>query len=47
MLVVGDHEVENSTVSLRRRDNTRQNGLAVAEFITIVQDRVKTRSSAL
>ncbi len=47
MLVVGDKEVETDTVSLRRRDNSRQNDLAVDAFISTVQDRIATRSSEL
>jgi len=47
MLVVGDRELENETVSLRRRDNTRKNGLPVNEFMAIIQERVKTRSTEL
>ncbi len=47
MLVIGDREVENNTVSLRRRDNTRQNDLPVEEFIATVQDRIATRSGEL
>ena len=46
-LVVGDLEVENETVSLRRRDNSRQNGLPVSEFIASVQDKIATRSAEL
>jgi threonyl-tRNA synthetase len=44
MLVVGGREVENGTVSLRQRDGERVNGMPVAEFITLVVDRIKTRS---
>jgi threonyl-tRNA synthetase len=47
MLVVGDREVEQDTVSLRRRDNTRQNDLPVAEFIKAAQVRIATRSGEL
>lgn len=47
MLVIGDREMETGTVSLRRRDNTRQNGLPVEEFITTTQDRIATRSGEL
>ncbi len=47
MLVIGDREMENDTVSLRRRDNTRQNDLPVAEFMASVQGKVKTRSGEL
>ena len=47
MLVVGDREVENSTVSVRKRDGARQNGLPVEEFITAVQEHIATRSNQL
>ncbi len=47
MLVVGDREVENETVSLRKRDGSRQNNMPAAEFIALVQDRIATRSSEL
>ena len=47
MLVVGDKEIENDTVALRRRDNSRQNGLPVAEFLADIQEKIRTRSSEL
>ncbi len=47
MLVVGDRELENSTVSVRKRDGARQNGLPVEEFITAVQERIAIRSNQL
>ena len=47
MLIVGDREVENSTVSLRKRDGSRQNGLPTEEFIATAQERVATRSDEL
>jgi threonyl-tRNA synthetase len=47
MLVVGDREVEEGTVSLRRRDNTRQNDVPVEAFIVMAQEKVATRSGAL
>ena len=47
MLIVGDREVENSTVSLRKRDGSRQNGLPVEEFIATVREHVATRSDEL
>jgi len=47
MLVVGDQEVENGTVSLRRRDGERQNGIPFAEFVDLVTSRIKTRSGEL
>ena len=47
MLVVGDREVEASTVSVRKRDGARQNGLPVEEFVTAVQKCIATRSAEL
>ena len=47
MLVVGDREMEQETVSLRRRDNTRQNDLPVGEFVATVQDKIMTRAGGL
>ncbi len=47
MLVVGDREIENSTVSVRKRDGARQNGLPVEEFVAAVQERIATRSNQL
>ena len=47
MLVVGDREVEDNTVSLRKRDGARQNGLPVEEFVAAVQERIATRSNEL
>jgi len=47
MLVVGDQEVQAESVSLRRRDGSRQDGLPVGEFITMLQDRIKKRSKEL
>ena len=47
MLVVGDQEMATSTISLRRRDGSRQNDLPVAEFIATIQERIHARSSEL
>ena len=47
MLVVGDREVENSTVSVRKRDGARQNGLPWEEFVAATQERIATRSEEL
>jgi len=47
MLVVGDQEMANHAVSLRRRDGSRQNDLPVAEFIAATVERIRTRSSEL
>ena len=47
MLVVGDREIEEGTVALRRRDGSRQNGLPVDAFIAQTQERIASRSEAL
>jgi threonyl-tRNA synthetase len=47
MLVVGDQEMATGTVSVRKRDNTRQNDVPVAEFITTMQTRITTRAGEL
>jgi threonyl-tRNA synthetase len=47
MLVVGDREVSDGTVSLRKRDGNRQNGMPLAEFIATVQERIASRSDEL
>ena len=47
MAVVGDQEMSAGTISLRRRDGTRQNDLAVEEFITQVKARIAARSADL
>jgi threonyl-tRNA synthetase len=46
MLVVGEKEVEAGAVALRRRDGSQQ-VLPVEEFVALVTDRIKTRSSEL
>jgi threonyl-tRNA synthetase len=47
MLVVGDQEMANQTVSLRRRDGSRQDAMPVAEFIALATERIRTRSRKL
>jgi threonyl-tRNA synthetase len=47
MLVVGDREVSNEMVSLRRRDGVRQNNMPVGGFVNLVQERIATRSGDL
>ncbi len=47
MPVVGDREMEEGTVALRKRDGSRQNGLAVDEFVAMVLERIDTRASQL
>lgn len=47
MLVVGDQEVANETVALRKRDGSRQNGMPVGEFEALVTERIATRAAQL
>jgi threonyl-tRNA synthetase len=47
MLVVGDREMETETVSLRKRDGTRQNDMPVRAFSALVTERIARRSSEL
>lgn len=47
MLVVGDQEVAQETVSLRKRDGSRQNGLPVGEFVELVRQRIAQRAPEL
>jgi threonyl-tRNA synthetase len=47
MLVLGDQEQGGETISLRRRDGSRQNGLPVGEFKANVLERIKSRSLEL
>ncbi|MGE5122922.1 MAG: threonine--tRNA ligase, partial [Acidobacteriaceae bacterium] len=47
MLVVGDREMSDSTVSLRKRDGSRQDGMSVEAFIKLVKDRIMRRSPEL
>jgi threonyl-tRNA synthetase len=47
MLVAGEQEVTNGSVSLRVRDGSRKDNMPLAEFIAQVQDRIQTRSAQL
>ena len=47
MLVVGDREVAEGTIALRKRDGSRKNGMPVDEFIALVTERIATRSPEL
>jgi threonyl-tRNA synthetase len=44
MLVVGEREMSEGTVSLRKRDGSRQDGMPVDDFIQLVKDRIDKRS---
>ena len=47
MLVVGDQEMANDAVSLRRRDGSRQDGMPTSEFMALVKARIASRAPAL
>ncbi len=47
MAVIGDQEMADGTVSLRKRDGSRQNGMPLAAFEALLLDRIATRSSEL
>lgn len=47
MLVVGEQEVANHTVALRRRDGSRLNDLPVGGFIELVKQKIATRAGDL
>ncbi len=47
MLVVGDKEVEQQTVALRKRDGTQQNDLPFDQFLAMLKERIATRSAEL
>ncbi len=47
MLVVGDQEVADHTVSLRRRDGTRMNNLHFGAFLEIVKEKIERRAGDL
>ena len=47
MLIVGDNEMENNTVSLRKRDGSRINDMAFDKFIELIQERIERRAAAL
>ena len=47
MLVVGDQELQDESVSLRVRDGSRKNDMPVGEFEAHVVERIRSRSSEL
>ena len=44
MLVVGDREVAENTVSLRRRDGSRNNGMPIEAFVTLILENIASRA---
>ncbi len=47
MLIVGETEAKNGTVSLRVRDGTRQDNIPLAEFLARITEHIRTRSASL
>jgi threonyl-tRNA synthetase len=47
MLVVGDQEMANESVALRKRNGERSNGLPLGEFTALVKEKIATRSAEL
>jgi threonyl-tRNA synthetase len=47
MVVLGDQEMADQTVALRRRDGVRQNGLGLGEFTAHVKERIANRAADL
>jgi threonyl-tRNA synthetase len=47
MLVIGNKELKNNTVALRKRDGSQQNDTPIRAFIDLVKDRIASRSSEL
>jgi len=47
MLVLGDQEMASETVALRKRDGSRQDALAVGEFIALAKARIQSRAAEL
>lgn len=47
MLVVGDQELNSETISLRKRDGSRQEAIPVGEFIALAKERITRREDKL
>lgn len=47
LLVVGEREKPEGTLSLRKQDGTRQDGMLVEQLIKLVKDRTEKRSVEL
>jgi len=44
MIIVGEQEQENGTISVRTRDNKQMNGIALAEFVKELREKIENRS---
>jgi len=47
MLVLGDREMANNAVSIRRRDGKQENGVSFDAFSAMIVDKIATRSAEL
>jgi threonyl-tRNA synthetase len=47
MLVLGDNEMNNTCVSLRVRDGSQQNNIALDEFVARAREHIDTRAPDL
>ena len=47
MIIIGDDEIENNTVSIRARNGDQKNNISVKEFITKITKENKTRNKEL
>ena len=47
MIIIGDDEIENNTVSIRARNGEQKNSIAVKEFIAKITKENKTRNKEL
>jgi threonyl-tRNA synthetase len=45
MLIVGEKEKSDECVSIRQRSGDRKNGVAVAEFISLVREKIDSRDA--
>jgi hypothetical protein len=47
MLVVGDQEMANHTVALRKRDGSRLNDFQFGDFLALVNQKIATRRACI
>lgn len=43
MLVIGDKEEEDGTVSVRRRDNREMTSMKVEDFVAMITEEIRTK----
>ena len=47
MIIIGEDEIENETISIRARNGEQKNNIPVKEFITKITNEDKSRSKEL